>query len=289
MTRRLMASTAVAAAALAATAGFTAFKDPATVEAPYVAMGDSYSSGAKIAPVVADANPRCGRSERSYSRIIVQRTTIDELTDVTCSGARTRHLRTPQHPGVGPQQDALSDRTRLVTMTLGANDRRVFGRSITDCIALSSRAPAGNPCQQRFGDSFRRDITDVTYPNLVTTLRDVREAAPNAQVAIVGYPQIVPAKGSRACTAATHIAQGDIAYLHDIHRSLNSTVRRAARVAGVTYVDMESVSAGRDACQSPSRRWVEPLVAVNASSFHPNEQGERAMATQIIERLNLPR
>lgn len=287
MRRRLMASTLVAASALGVTAGVTALRDPGRGESAYVAMGDSFSSGARIAPLTPAPNPRCSRSQLNYAQVIVQRTASDDVTDVSCSGARTEHFRTSQFPGIAPQLEALTDKTRLVTMTIGANDKRVFGKSITACVALSSKKPSDNPCEQRFGDVFQRRISQHTYPNLVRTLTEVRDAAPRAQIAVVGYPRLLPGKASTACTTATRVAQGDVAYLNSIQARLNSAVRRASRAAGVTYVDMSRVSAGHDACQSPERRWIEPFVPVNAASFHPNANGEAAMAAQIIQRLHL--
>lgn len=289
MGRRLIAGTLVAASALAVTVGVDSLANEVNADPAYVAMGDSYSSGAKIPPLTTTPDPRCSRSERNYAQVIVARTATTGVTDVTCSGARTSHLRTAQHPGVPPQLDALSARTRLVTMTIGANDENVFGEAITACVALSRKKPSGNPCQQRYGGTFARRIATHTYPNLVRALTDVRGHAPKAQVAVVGYPRLLPVRASPACTRATRIAQGDLPYLNAVLADLNNAVRRASRAAKVTYVDMARVSVGRDMCQAPDRRWIEPFVPVNAASYHPNARGEAAIADRIISRLDLSR
>jgi hypothetical protein len=52
---------------------------------------------------------------------------------------------------------------------------------------------------------------------------------------------------------------------------------------GARIVDDYTASIGRDACKSPSTRWVEPLVPVNlAAPFHPNARGEAGIAAVVV-------
>ena len=89
---------------------------------PYVALGDSYSSAAGIAPFVAGAPATCSRSLLNYAHDIAAQTAPASFTDVTCSGAKTSDFFSPQAAGVTPQLDAVTKDTRLVTMTIGGND-----------------------------------------------------------------------------------------------------------------------------------------------------------------------
>lgn len=82
--------------------------------------------------------------------------------------------------------------------------------------------------------------------------------APNAEVAILGYPWITPDEGS--CYSQLPVARGDVAYLHDLQAELNDAARRAAEATGATYVDLSEVSRGHDACQAADVRWVEPVI-----------------------------
>ena len=84
---------------------------------------------------------------------------------------------------MAPRLDALDDGTDLVTMTIGGND-------------------------------------NSTYPALSAALAAVKAKAPNARVAIVGYPWIVPAQAVPGCYAKMPIASGDIPYLRDIETYL---------------------------------------------------------------------
>src|SRR6185295_19785295 len=80
------------------------------------------------------------------------------------------------------------------------------------------------------------------------------------------------------------VADGDVPYLRGIQATLNDAVRRAASAAKVTYVDLNVVSEGHDACKPIGVRWVEPVVAgTNPVIVHPNALGEAKMAEQTIK------
>ena len=222
---------------------------------PYVALGDSYSSGAGIYPQVVGAPATCSRSQLNYSEDIAK--------------------------NLGPASFAKD--TRLVTMTIGGNDENVFTDSFFGCPAVDAGDPTGNPCQQKYGTTFTDLIKNRTYPNVVKALSAVRAKAPAATVVILGYPQILPAEGSLSCYALTGISIGDVPWLVNQSKVLNDVVRRAAAATGARYVDTYTPSAGHDECSGPDTRWMEPLVGpVNALPVHPNAVGEAAMARETL-------
>lgn len=252
----------------------------------YVALGDSYSAASGVLPPDPTAPPQCLRSTANYPHVIAAATGA-QLTDVTCGGADTGDYFAEQYPGVAPQLDALSRDTQLVTMTIGGNDSGVFINSIIQCGAAGlSTLGQGSPCKDRYGSSFEDTIRNVTYPSLVTTLRAVRAEAPRAKVAILGYPWILPRTGG--CFDRMPVAEGDVPYLRSLQTTLNDAVRRAAAATGVTYVDMNRVSEGHDACAPIGVRWIEPVLqGTNAVVVHPNALGEREMAAQAMRVLRL--
>ena len=255
---------------------------------PYVALGDSYSSAAGVAPFVVGSPPACSRSTLNYAHDIAARTAPASFTDVTCSGAKTSDFYSSQSTGVAPQLDAVTNKTRLVTMTIGGNDENVFVDSFFGCAAISATNVTGNPCEQKYGSTFTDEIVDQTYPHLVAALQAVHKKAPHATVAIIGYPEILPSTGSLACYPAMPISLGDVPWLHHQQDVLNSVVRLAARKTGSRFVDMAPSSAGHDACQPADRRWIEPAVGpINAYPVHPNAVGEAAIARQAILQLGL--
>ena len=66
------------------------------------------------------------------------------------------------------------------------------------------------------------------------------------------------------------------------------TLIGAAAAAGASYVDMNKVSEGHDACQPIGTRWIEPVLqGTNPVVVHPNALGEQQMAAQAIRVLHL--
>jgi hypothetical protein len=252
----------------------------------YVALGDSYSAASGVLPPDLFAPPWCLRSTRNYPHVIAGQTGA-RLTDVTCGAADTSHFFSAQYPGVPPQLDAVKPDSQLVTMTIGGNDSGVFINAIVQCGAAGlSTLGQGSPCKDRYGSSFEDTIRTSTYPSLVNALRAVRVKVPTAKVGILGYPWIMPATGG--CFDKMPVATGDVPYLRGIQATLNDAVRRAAAATGATYVNLNQVSNGHDACQPIGVRWVEPVLqGTNPVIVHPNALGEAQMAAQAISVLRL--
>jgi lysophospholipase L1-like esterase len=258
----------------------------ATTPVRYVALGDSYSAASGVLPPDPSAQPNCIRSTANYPHLIAAATGA-ALTDVTCGGADTSDYFTPQYDNVPPQLDAVTADTELITMTIGGNDSGVFINSIVQCgIAGASTLGQGSPCKDRYGSSFEDTIRNTTYPSLVNALTAVTGAAPDAEVAILSYPWILPT--SVGCFDKMPVAEGDVPYLRSLQTTLNDAVRRAAEATGATYVDLNEVSEGHDACQPLGVRWIEPVLqGTNPVIVHPNALGEARMAARTVKVLGL--
>lgn len=254
----------------------------------YVAMGDSYSAASGVLPLDPDAALLCVRSSANYPHVLAARAGL-ALKDVTCGAAETKDFAGAQYPDVPPQLDALSSSTGLVTMTIGGNDNNTF---IDAALACGSAGLAtfgiGHPCQTLYGSTFDDQIDNGTYPAIKAALASVRAKAPNARVAILGYPWVVPTAPVAGCFAKLPIASGDLAYVRDLQTHLNSAVQRAAAETGATYVDVSGVSEGHDACQPIGTRWIEPvLFGTNFVPIHPNALGESKLADRTAAVLGL--
>ncbi|GHE77481.1 lipase 2 [Amycolatopsis deserti] len=282
MPRRLAVTLAAATAAATLVAAPAAHADALD----YVALGDSYSAASGVLPPDPAASPLCLRSSRNYPHVLAAEIGAD-LTDVTCGAAETKHFTTAQYPGVPPQLDAVGADADLVTMTIGGNDSGVFISAILACGSAGVLTLGqGSPCRDTYGSSFEDTVRTKTYPALVNALRAVRDKAPDAEVAILGYPWILPATGG--CFDKMPVATGDVPYLRSLQATLNDAVERAAGETGVTYVDMSAASEGHDACQALGVRWIEPVLqGTNPVVVHPNARGEAAMAARTLEVLGL--
>ncbi|MDN3270951.1 SGNH/GDSL hydrolase family protein [Streptomyces sp. MA15] len=287
VSRRNVMNTSLALAgalALSVTAGGTA---QASDPLKYVALGDSYSAGSGVLPVDT-SNLLCLRSTANYPNVIADRTGA-ELKDVTCGAAQTKDFTSSQYPGVPPQVNALSADTDLVTLTIGGNDNGTFINAITSCGSAGLLTVGrGSPCKDKYGTTFTDQIEKNTYPALKSALRAVRAKAPNARVAVLGYPWITPEKADPSCYLKLPIASGDVPYLRDVQTHLNAAVERASKETGATFVDFSRVSDGHDACKPGGTRWIEPLLfGTSVVPVHPNALGERRMAEHTMEVLGL--
>src|ERR1700722_1531025 len=106
----------------------------------YVALGDSFTSGPDV-PTQLDAatSPRapasCMLSSRNYPSLVARALGLT-LRDVSCSGATTKDLTSPQGSGIPAQLNALGPRTAVVSVGIGGNDLG-FGTIAHNCLAAS--------------------------------------------------------------------------------------------------------------------------------------------------------
>lgn len=278
--RRLPALAAVLLAAVFLPAASGAAAGPA-----YVALGDSYTSGALI-PDQTGRPPGCLRSDRDYPSLTAAAIGAARFTDVSCGGATTAGMTSPQVTLAGtnpPELDALTSGTSLVTLQIGSNDIGFIGVVIR-CASLSLASPSGSPCKHSYtagGTDQLAQAISRTAPKVAAVLAAIRRRSPQARVLVVGYPVILPGTG-HGCWPAVPIAYGDVPYLRGVEKELNQMLATEAAANGAGFVDTYTPSIGHDVCRPEGVRWVEGLAPASpAARMHPNELGERAMARAV--------
>jgi lysophospholipase L1-like esterase len=278
--RRVVLATAATVLALL---GFPTTGTAKTVSSPkhYVALGDSYASGPLI-PVQRVDPVGCARSTSNYPALLAGALHIRDYTDVSCSGAKTDNMATPQPVGLGtnpPQFDALRPDTDLVTLTISGNDIG-FTELFFTCTRLSLTDPFGNPCERLAtaggSDLYARHIA-AAAPKVAEVLDGIRERSPKATVLLVGYLRILPP--AVGCYPIFPIARGDVPYLDGVEHQLTAMLAEQAGNHGAVFVDAYAGSLGHDACQLPGAKWVEGTVPTSpAAPIHPNIAGMQAVA-----------
>ncbi|WP_329086535.1 SGNH/GDSL hydrolase family protein [Actinomadura citrea] len=277
--RGRVARGAVGAIVLAGAAlGGTAVPAAAAAQ-EYVALGDSMASGPLIPDITGPIG--CGRSTHNYAHELASRLGA-ALRDVTCSGAKTTHMTQSQSTSVGgvdtgtvpPQLDALTASTALVTLTIGGNDVGLVGIA-QDCATLD---PTATPCKGEFEEQVAQRTRDFG-PKLSAVLDGIRARSPKARIVVTGYGLYIKQNG---CWPVQPVLPTDANFLQGSVNAMNDVIRQQTTAHGGTYVDLVTPSAGHDACQSSSRRWVEGYVPVHAAApLHPNAQGEAAYAAVL--------
>lgn len=255
----------------------------------YVSLGDSYTAAPALVKQVTDNTPgECFQSDANYPHIVAKAIKAPSFTDVSCSGAFTKHLTEAQWTKDGsnaPQANALSPETKLVTIGLSGNDTYLFPLFF-EC-AGKPHDPA-NPsfCVKKFRSNGRDKFIESTravIPKINEMLSIVRERAPNAEVFVVGYPQITPNDGTD-CPDEMPFTAADLTYLDSGMRQLNAELRAAAKAHAMTYVDTYTPSEGLGVCAPRDRRWIESVVPTDPTfAMHPNPVGEMGMAEAVLK------
>ena len=252
----------------------------------YVALGDSFTSGAGLPEVPADSP--CGRSQLAYPVLVADRLKA-HLTNASCSGATTDHTTGTQAIDtvtIPAQLDAVRRRTDLVTVGIGYNDFGFFFDLVFGCAYAATADPTGAPCQAQRAQAGVRDPAEIAVDigaRVRTLLGQVQERAPSAQVLLIGYPRLLPESGT--CPALP-LATGDYDFVRAGLASLDEALATAAEDADVTYVDAYAASEGHDVCAG-SDAWVNGSVAVTgvAAAYHPLEAGQRELAGLVLKAL----
>jgi hypothetical protein len=239
----------------------------------YVALGDSYAAGPLIPLQIPPFG--CLKSNNNYAHLAARDLGLT-LTDPSCSGAETEDMENPQ--GVDPdgpnppQFNSLRPTTEIVTVQIGGNDIGFSGIA-EDC---TSTSPEGTPCQDTYVVDGRDEISEriqATAPLVANVIQGIHARSTGARVLVVNYASILPDSGP-GCWPQMPITEGDVPYVRAKQKELNAMLAAQAAANGAELIDWYTASIGRDACQPPVIRWVEPVVPVNAAApIHPNLGG----------------
>ncbi|MFC6042652.1 SGNH/GDSL hydrolase family protein [Nocardioides hankookensis] len=247
----------------------------------YVALGDSYTAAPLVPPT--DTSTICLRSGVNYPALVATAMPGTRLTDVSCSGAGTVHMTTPQQGMTGtvpPQFDALTPGTDLVTIGIGGNDEGLFGAVLGACTKLAT-APPGSTCVDQLQQTATATLARIRA-NVAGVVEGVRQRSPEARILVVGYPQIVP--GSGTCEDLP-LAADDYPFARQVNEGLTQALQDAAADTQVEYVDVWGPSAGHDICSDVP--WINGRVtsADRALAYHPLAVEQQAVAGLVVDAL----
>jgi lysophospholipase L1-like esterase len=261
----------------------------------YVALGDSYTS----APLVPNQHGEpidCGRSDHNYPSLVAGAFGFETFIDVSCGSAETKHMTEPQTGlplgGTNPPQfNALRADATLVTVGIGGNDAGLVGVA-QKCAELGATDPMGTSCRDYWAPGGNDQVAariEETKPKIAAVLQGIHQRSPNARVAIVGYPDVLPDNGE-SCWPMVPLSPDDIRYINGLIVQINAMIAGQAAASNADFVDTYADSGGHDVCKLPPERWFEGIVPTEpAYPMHPNGKGEASMARSAIAVLSQPR
>ncbi|GAA1215658.1 SGNH/GDSL hydrolase family protein [Prauserella alba] len=247
---RIAAAAAIAALALVGGAT-TAGAAEATAYDSYVALGDSYSSGAGAGDYGDSGG--CKRSANAHPQLYADANGINDFQFEACLGARTGDVLA--------QADALSADTDVVTVSVGGNDAG-FVDVMIDCTTSFDQG-----CIDRVDEA--KEYVDTTLPGLLDGVYDeIRANAPNAEVFVLGYPRFYEIGGS--CNAG--LSDTKRAAINSGADALAETTSERAAAAGFTFVDVRDEFTGHEICSDDW--WLHSVTWPVDESYHPNAAGQ---------------
>ncbi|MGH2719038.1 MAG: SGNH/GDSL hydrolase family protein [Actinomycetota bacterium] len=247
----------------------------------YAALGDSYTAGPFIPNPTG--NVGCWRSDHAYPALVAAALHVTALHNASCGAATIGDLSAVQQvvPVANPPQlDILTANTNLVTLGIGANDMQFIALAAT-CL---DPAATTQPCTSKWVAGSTDKISGYigqARQRLLGALRKIRARAPHAAVFVVGYPAVVPDRGSTC--AGDNLPAANVPYVRAKVKQLDAMLAAAARSSGDRYIDEYTPSIGHDLCQPPGARWIEPIDPTPpVAEFHPNAAGMAGMARVVV-------
>ncbi|GAA4617991.1 SGNH/GDSL hydrolase family protein [Saccharopolyspora hordei] len=257
--RHVVGAAAVVAAASTMLAA-PAIASPAAEN--YAALGDSYASGVGTREYFDDSGD-CRRSPKAYAQLWADSHGVSSFTFNACSGAVTDDV-------VANQLSGLSADTTLVTISIGGNDVG-FADVIQDCLLGTDSG-----CDSAVSEGEEKARNELPA-KLDSTYAAIREAAPNAEVVVLGYPRL------------TELGDCGIPLFSDAKRQrindgsdvLAGVISERAQAAGFTYADTRDAFDGHGVCSS--EEWINGPSNPLVESFHPNVDGYAKGYLPVLE------
>ncbi len=265
----------------------------------YLALGDSFSSGEgefdesyRVAATYS-SNPtnKCHVSTRSYPYLVASELGLEDgFHNAACSGAKfdPHYNWDPQYegspddgwaPGTKIQSDFVKQAgSDVITISMIGNDIG-FGNKIKRCLMPDT-------CFELAGDrkSIIKEINGK-FGDLIALYTNLKNSSEGTKVYVLGYPKIFSAESS-GCRLNVGLDHAERATANKLTSYLNAVIKAAAKVSGVVYIDVENAFTGKQLCDIGSEKAVNGASDDTTASFHPNGEGHRLMAQQLMLQSN---
>ncbi|MFC3849360.1 GDSL-type esterase/lipase family protein [Corynebacterium hansenii] len=245
------------------------FSSNPTLPAGHIIAGTGPTSGSR-APVAGAGG--CPQDPENWPRVAAGILDVS-LADYSCNGTgRIPYLDLTNTVIKAVNNGDLGPSTRKVALMYGGLDAIQWVDTGTHVAGVAGNLPSG----------YHATIAEVQ--------RRVRQAAPNAEIVMAGYPEF--GAGDNFCvinttpdTPSPIMVPGAGA----IETGLQSSIRSAADAHGMRFIDLKSMTAGHGTCAAPdSQRYVAGIYDQTSDhnmKLHPTLEGSRAMGRIMADNL----
>lgn len=227
----------------------------------YVALGDSYASGAGTR-TYDPASGSCLRSPAAYPSLWAASHEVSTFVFDACSGATTGDL-------LADQLSNLSVETDLVTVSIGGNDAG-FSWVIRECqVGGAARCDAALTQAETF-------IAVELPARLDTAYGAIIEQASTARVIVMGYPQLFEPGVCLNSINATVRAR-----INGVADRLAAVLADRAAAADAEFLDTRAAFTGHRVCARDE--WINGPSFPVVESYHPDVDGhQRAFLPTLV-------
>lgn len=281
-------------------------EQPAPV--PYVALGDSYSSGDGVVPFESGTDTpsnQCHRSELSYGKLTSRNPRLAASLSLgkfaACGGAETTQILNDSANGERAQYKWLNSDTRLVTLSIGGNDIGFITYGIA-CIVDNCNIDSA-----AYYSAIQKIENELPH-KLEATYRKLLETGVNAQILVLGYPQLAPIKAEwepvdPRCPYLYSSGEGDKRPWKDaqgarmlvdrLNTQIKTVVDRIREIKPdfqrLRYIEVNGIDSpfyGHTICSSESYfNNLDQAVGHPSYALHPNARGQQAYADLVTREL----
>ncbi|AZA08592.1 GDSL-type esterase/lipase family protein [Corynebacterium pseudopelargi] len=220
------------------------------------------------------------------------------LNDYSCPGATmytpsAAALTIPEQVDAAIADGALNPQTRYVTLQGGYND--VYNNYFT----LTGEGANDAEIAARINQPTQRDMFAAAIDGAISK---IKQAAPNAKIALVGYHEITE-NTPAGWQCLYHIGEGygrdnvwgasyAVPIFFDTQGEMNvqKWLAEAAQRHGVQFADERAFSAGHGECAAPADRWVAGILIDTTTgehnlALHLTDEGVDAIGSDVANKI----
>jgi GDSL-like Lipase/Acylhydrolase family len=236
------------------------------LEAYYVALGDSYAAGVGSG---GNALATCDQRSNAYPEIWHARHPRKPFDFSACTGASTGDIS-------ADQLDGITSGTRLISLTAGGDNRKLFFNLVTTCVLSSHIQCAALANKDRL---FMAKRFPGDFRALYSAIARHLGSDATSKLVVLDYPDGYAEPDECILSSVLDpVEQHDVnSVANALDRQIRAGVREARTIPGLSdtdFIDVRQTFESHEICSDDP--WINGLLIPPGGSYHPNAAGQLA-------------